>query len=939
MTPFSNGQFSEFPYPPVDIPTPDVPPADFSVIGQKFSAGEQAAGTDLKSVLNAGDWVMGILKKILAFFMGVFLDVLAWLLSQVFQVFDKAGAPMNQLFSIAISGMFGLTPPPISFGNLGEVDARKDFSGQIADKIKQGLVAGASTDASGMLQPGDTGANNFMQMAAHMAIEGWLQAWIMDAASNHYLERFGDLKDTLEQTLGVGRLARRAMAAPMKILVEDPYTWKLNQTYHPTLLAPGELVRQYLRGGIDRNALQTQMSLHGYTSDKVDALIFDQRKELAPADIFKLMTTGYMSQDTALNTLSVQGYDKGTATELLTALNQEYTNALNRKLVEEGLALVKSRKMNLTDYSVVLSGSGLPKQEQDTFSKLAAMIESTNRQRFSLAEGETLVKKGLWTLDQFRELVLAHGYQLGDETDLELLLLTEIKDAADAAAKKSAAQAAAQQRAAARLAAQQAKAKRALEQVEELHVSNAQYETLVTEGLRTLPQYRDYLTSKGVAPDNADALVTVLANKIQTKTAAASAKASAAGNAKAKNLDVTQLEAAVQQGLLSMADFTTRMEQIGMSPADAQLLAQELQHRISDAAAKAKASADAKAAAAVKHVDTSQEERAVLLGTQTIAQYAAFLDGHGFAPEDRDVLVSELSARLTQAQAAAAKKAAAAKTAASKGINLTQLERLVRAGIKTAADYQTALAKLGYSAEDQAAMVQYLQLQMEQDQQDLITKGHAAALVDKLGVSLADLERAVKLSVVPISTYQDALQRAGVPAADQPTMVQTLAAQIKTTRAQQTAASSVSKQVAAAGVSLATLEKDTEAGRLSIEQFQGLLAGYGVPESQITDVVQLVQDMIDNQKAVQALVAQATARAAAKGLNLAQDTAAYKQGVMDETTWRSRVASLGYDAADVEILFETLAAAQAAAAAKSAKKTTTSTTAAATTGTSAGAAG
>ena len=84
---------------------------------------------------------------------------------------------------------------------------------------------------------------------------------------------------------------------------------------------------------------------------------------------------------------------------------------------------------------------------------------------------------------------------------------------------------------------------------------------------------------------------------------------------------------------------------------------------------------------------------------------------------------------------------------------------------------------------------------------------------------------------------------------------------------------------------------------------------------------------------------QATARAAAKGLDLAQDTAAYKAGVMTEEEWRTRVAGLGYDAADVEILFETLAAAQAATAAKSAKKSSGTTGTTGTTTAAAGAAG
>ena len=919
MNPFLPGD-QGIPYPPVDIPTPETPAPDFFTVGADLERGKKQAEKEGDPSWLA--WIPALLSVIAKWVFGVFLGIITWFLRLAFKMFGAADSSMNELAAVAVQGLTGVPVSAGSFASLTDRSGREDVATGIANIFTNAMRASVKTNADGMITPTDASANKFMQMGAHMAIEGWLQGWIVELCTWDKAERFADLKDTLEQTLGIGRLARRAMAAPMKVLVEDPYTQLMNQTYHPTLLAPGELVREYLRNALDRNGLQAQMDLHGYTHDKVDALINTGRQHLSPADIFHLYRNGYFAEDTALTTLHLAGWDSATATQLMTALNQEYTDSLNRQLVNEALALYKARKITKADFDLQVSDSGLPKIEQDILGKIGQLIENGNRTGFKMAEGELLVKKGLWTLNQFRDLATYHGYQLGDESDLELLLLVEIKDAADAAAKKAAAASARQAAAAAKVAAAAAKAKLAAAQVEEKGVSQAQYETLVEQGLRTLQQYHDYLTSKQVAPDNADALVTVLQNKMQTKAAAAALKAAAAGKAKAKNLDVAQLETAVKQGLLTVAEFTTRMEQAGMSATDAQLLAQELQGQMDSAATKAKAAADAKAAAAVKHVDLSQEERAVRLGIETPGAYAAFLDAHGFDPHSRDVLVSELQAQLGADKQTAAKKAAAAAKLAAKGISLPQLERLVRAGVKTTADYTAALATAGYDAADQAAMTDYLKLQMEQDQQDLILHGHAAALVGELGVSLADLERAVKLSVVPIATYQDALKRAGLSAADQQTLVQNLAAEIKTTRAAQSTTQSVSKQVAAAGVTLSTLERDTISGKLTIEQFQGLLAGYGVAPADVLDVVALVQDEIDNAAAVKALVNQATARAAAKGLDLAQDTAAYKAGVMTEEEWRSRVASLGYDAADVEILFETLAAAQAATAAKSAAKKT-----------------
>ena len=896
-----------------------MPPDLYKILFSVYAT-TQASQLDNKGVPKWLAWIPDVIKWIVMSLLGMLLKILQGFLTLVFQMFNSTDQGMNQLAAAAIRGMTGLSASPADFGSLANRDSRTGIATGLATLFTDAMIQAAPRSDDGSLAPSDKAANKFMEIAAHMAIEGWLQGWIVELCTWDKAERFADLKDTLENVLGIGRLSRRAMAAPMTVLVEDPYLALLNSRYHPTRLSPAQAVRYYLRGGANRTELQALMDLDGYRFDYVDALIADERKLPDPSELEVLLSHGSLQDADVLASLKHMGYDDVSAADKLNALKLGRADTVNRAFVHENLALFKAKKISYNEMVALLDKANLPLLENERLVTLIDTLERTRRTQLTLAEGELLYKKGVWDEPKFDALAQWHDYWVEDRQALEDLLAHEIDDERIRAGKRAIW---AQRREDAFQRAEQARAERlrlAQQEVESKGVSTAQYELLVEDGLRTPAEYQAYLIRKQVAVDNAIALTQALINKLVVKSAAAAKKAAAAGQAKAKNLDIAQLEAAVKQGLITKADFTANLVHIGLSSTDAELLTEELQGQMDSAAAKAKAVADLKAKAAVKHVDVSQEERAVRLGIETVQQYAAFLDSHGFEPHDRDVLVAEVQAQLATDQQTADKKKAAAAKLAAKGLSLSQLERLVRAGVKTPADYQAALAAAGIDAADQQALMDYLKLQMDQDQQDLLLHGHAAGLVGQLGPSLSDLGRAVKLGVIPVAAYQDVLNRAGLSTADQQTLVKTLAAQIKTTRGQQSTAQSVAKQVSAAGVSLATLEKDVLRGALSMAQFEGLLAGYGVPQTEITDVAALVQDQIDNQRAVSALVGQATARAAAKGLDLAQDTAAYKQGVMSEAEWLSRVGSLGYDAADVEILFETLAAQQAATAAKSAKK-------------------
>jgi hypothetical protein len=907
VNPFTPGG-PEIPPAPFEVPVPDIPAADFVQIGKQAAEGMAKGGL-------LDQWADKLLKLlsdavgiIVAGLLGLVDMIVIKILQYVFKGFALNESGMDELAATVISGMTGVPASASNFSDARNRQGRAPIAGGLVDILTAALSEGAAADPDGGMQPGKQGAEKFLGLVAHMAIEGWMFGFVAELESLNFLSEIGDLKDTLEQSMGLGRLSRRALAAPMKVLVEDPYTALLNQSFRPTVPSVEILVRQYLRGFIDRTVLDKLGGKLGYSNAGIEALINFNRAHLSPGDIETLRLHGNISDGVATDMLKAQGYDDATANSLQVALGQGRHDAWARTLVSEALAALVTRHIDIDQFQSYLEASGLPDDERRIIAVVANLKVLTSRKRFTLAEGETLVKKGLWSLDQFSSLATELGYTSQDETDLELMLLVDIKDAADAATKKAAATKAKADAAAARTAALKAKAAAAAAAAEAKGLSLARFETLVTDGLRSVADYKVFLAGKGIAADNITALVTALQDKLDKAAAAALARPGLAAGAKAKNLDLAQLEAGVKSGVIALPEFETRLEGIGFTPEDVQLLSAVLSDQLGTAKVKADAKAAAAAKAKSKGVDLAQEQRGVRLGLLTVDQYSAKLDSLGFAPADRDLLVGEINAQLAADAAAKATKAGVAGGLKQKGLSLAQLEQSVRAGLSTVDQYRAALATAGYDAGAQDQLVSLLQLRIEQDQQTLAAHGHAAALVGQVGLSLTDLERAVKLGVVDVTVYTDALSKAGVSADDAQILTLSLAAQVKATKGAQVAFKAAEQTLKLGGLSLTKLEQDVLAGRTTPEQFGAILAGASVPAADAAAVVKLVTDELANLKHVDALTGAVAASAAAKGLSLAQEEAAVRAGVKSLDDFRAFVTRLNYSAGDVETLVGTLAA-------------------------------
>jgi hypothetical protein len=294
-----------------------------------------------------------------------------------------------------------------------------------------------------------------------------------------------------------------------------------------------------------------------------------------------------------------------------------------------------------------------------------------------------------------------------------------------------------------------------------------------------------------------------------------------------------------------------------------------------------------------------------LLGLQTMDQYQAMLVGAGFDAADVAILVAELQAKLTAAQAAARFARRGQLLLGTRPIALSELERMVRAGVQPIGTYQTALIDAGYTADDAAALVKLLQLVMAHDQHQAAASGKSNALLTSGGLSLSQIRTAVKLGVVPIDVYDAALSAAGVSGSDAAVLHTSLIAELAAAGSTAAIAKAATAALAPGGQTLDALEKQVLGGGLSIAGFQALLTEAGVTSKDAAELAGLVAEKQANGVATSGLVSSVTAAAAAKSLSLSQVTAAVKAGVLQLADYQAFVTGLGYSPADVAILVAT----------------------------------
>jgi hypothetical protein len=455
-------------------------------------------------------------------------------------------------------------------------------------------------------------------------------------------------------------------------------------------------------------------------------------------------------------------------------------------------------------------------------------------------------------------------------------------------------------------------------------LSSAEVADMVKEGILAYVDYRRALEREGRDDDAVLNLELRLRKQINDKKAIAEHRAElekeraaekaarlvdaaakkAAADAKlqlARRGSMSDLEAAYVRGLIPIG----RVREVYDATYDddtASTLTELVETRRADYVAQLAAAAAAKLRAAQRSVDVGALEKAVRTGVLTLDEYAEMLRQRGFDAADTDLLTATLRADLQQRADDEAKHDAAAAAAKIKRVDLGTLELLVRRGHRTLSDYRAALSSLGYDDGAQAALVERLQILIDDDAAAAQVRADAAAKLRDKGLSLEQFRRAVLLGITPITEYSTFLLRNGFSADAAATLAAELQADVDeadAARRRREKADSVSQ---AGRAPIADVRRAARLGLIDISVYTDRLAGAGIPQGDIDLEVDLLTQEIAELQAARALRAEADAASQNRAAPLATLERLVRAGVQSLATYRAAARDAGYsDAAAAQM--------------------------------------
>jgi hypothetical protein len=614
--------------------------------------------------------------------------------------------------------------------------------------------------------------------------------------------------------------------------------------------SPSDVRTFYSRGEWTGDQAEQHLRDQGYDADTAhDALRLEglKRFEQLEGQEAAAIISAYASRDidrsemlSLLTTAVTPASERALYTELADVRRKANVKRLSLSQVE---AMVKTGVLNMRDYRATAEREGYPLDEvtalelqlrweidkQHTIDEHRAALDADRAaakaardaaaaarraqidaeralsRRGSEADLERAAIHGKIPFDRVVEVYRAHY-----DDDTVAILVDELEGARQTYLDEQAARDAAKQRGARR------------------NVDTGALDQAFVRGHLTAPELRGRLVALGFDAGDADLLVANAVDQKADADALAKKRAAADATAKKREIDLGRFERLVRKGARTMAQYVTLLQSLDVDEAAIPDFVDALQVLIDEDAAARSERQKAAAAPAPKGLTLEQFRRAVVLGVKTLDEFSAYLIANRYTTDAQEVLIAELRADLDDAELARRRRAAPTPGRATPGATLATIRRAAQLGIVSPDAYLDRLRALGYTDDDLDLELELLLTEIADTQEARRRRDADPPAGAPAGLSLAELERAVKAGVSTIEAYR----ARAVALGKSPEEIEVLAAVVEheaqTLSAARAAHDNLGLRLAAAGDDLKALDAGVKDGSLTIVDYLAELAARGV---------------------------------------------------------------------------------------------------------------
>jgi len=877
-------------------------PPDFRVTIEESVAGLVDANVFSKTY----QWITALLFNFFVAAVGWVLEGAAKIAGIVALVLvrgeDKAQPAFGQLAAIAVEDVFGVKVDAAAMNDRGNRGKRTAAANAIGRAVLESLTDGGGGASGAALAPSAAGAEKYISTVTQMALEGWLEGWIVEAVSLGQLETFGELDDIMAQVLGLGRMSRRVVGPLLTARVITPFQWQVNKTYRPELLSAGEVARQLFRGRMTKVQAVEELARQGFSDERIDALLNGQQKFFSAGDVRMFVDRAHWNFDRGLQHLRDQGFSEGAAADTLRLEGLRRVEQLESAQATAIITAYVDRRLTKTEFLGLLHDAIESPTERALLELLADTRLAVNYKPLSPSEARACVKAGILAVVDYREALRSDGYNEEAVLALELLLRQELDEQrsidqhrAEMEAQRAAEQAAKDAAAVARKAA--IEADRALaRRGDESDLERAAVRGLVPFA-RVEALYRARYDGDTVAI-LVDLLEDARADYVAQQQAAADAKLRAGRRA----LDVGTLEAAYLAGVLTKDRLESHPTFQSFSASDRAILFADFERRKREQDAAARIKADATAAASRKGIDLGRFERLVRLGARTFAQYDQQLAALGFT-EGARADMRELLDREIAADAAARELRGANEPALrAKGLSLEQFRRAVVLGTKTDVQFNAFLAQQGFTDDARAVLLADVRATVADADAARLRRDQPIPDRAAPALSLARVAEAARLGLLTPATYAARLRRDGYSEEDLAIEMELLLLEIGDVQAARAKRDALEAVTATPTLSLAQVERAVKARTATIADYRGAAAqlGYSVDDTAL--LVTTLEAELGTRDEARRRRDEIDAELKPRNLSIAQLEATVKGGLKSVADFLADVQALGYSPEDAELL-------------------------------------